>query len=61
MGARASGRRQIAEKRALLRKVGELLPDMPRRRELDGGDATSTAELRPNATGWTPRSAMRWR
>ena len=35
---------QIAERRELLRKVGDLLADMPRR-PADGGDAISTAEL----------------
>jgi hypothetical protein len=42
--ARAPVAAAISEKRELLRKIGELLPDMPRR-PADGGDAISTAEL----------------
>jgi hypothetical protein len=42
--ARAPVAAAIAEKRELLRKVGELLPDVPSR-PADGGDAISTAEL----------------
>jgi hypothetical protein len=42
--ARAPVVQAIAEKRALLRKVGELLPDMPSH-PADSTDATSTVEL----------------